>query len=144
MFHGNVSPQIATGLLELRKRIETAKIPSSNVDEPLDIAIWNIREFGKASREQAAIHYIAEVIGQLDLGYMVELRDHLSDLKRVPDILAPYWRAIYSDVFPGDGGNNERIAYVYDKRTLAFKGLAATAAPPPSKRGTVYLPDFAW
>ncbi|WMW66701.1 endonuclease/exonuclease/phosphatase family protein [Nitratidesulfovibrio liaohensis] len=144
MFHGNVSPQIAAGLLELRKRIDAAKIPSSRVDETLNIATWNIREFGKAARDQAAIHYIAEIIGQFDLVSMVELRDDLSDLKRVLDILGPYWRAIYSDVFPGDGGNNERIAYVYDKRTVAFKGLAATAVPPPKKRGTMYLPDFAW
>ena len=47
MHHGDVSPDIAAGLLALRKRIEAAKIPSSKLDETINVAIWNIREFGK-------------------------------------------------------------------------------------------------
>ena len=63
MFHGNVSLEIAEGLKLLRKRIETAKIPPSKLDETLNIATWNIREFGKKKRSEAAIHYIAEILG---------------------------------------------------------------------------------
>jgi hypothetical protein len=47
MFHGNVSLEIAEGLKLLRKRIATANIPSSKLDETLNIATWNVREFGK-------------------------------------------------------------------------------------------------
>ena len=35
MNHGNVSPQIAKGLLALKERIAAAKIPSSKLDETL-------------------------------------------------------------------------------------------------------------
>jgi hypothetical protein len=47
MHQGDVSPDIAAGLLVLRKRIAAAKIPFSQLDESINVAIWNIREFGK-------------------------------------------------------------------------------------------------
>lgn len=144
MFHGKVSKQIAKGLVELRKRIEKAKIPSSKLDETLNIATWNIREFGKKKRSEAAIHYIAEILNQFDLIGVVELRDDLSDLSRVIEILGPYWRAVYSDMIPDSGGNQERIAYIYDKRVVTFNGLAAEANPPRKKKGTEYLSDLTW
>ena len=67
MFHGKVSKEIAKGLIALQKRIEAATIPSSKLDETLNIATWNIREFGKKPRTEPAIHYIAEILGQFDL-----------------------------------------------------------------------------
>ncbi len=57
MHHGSVSPEIAAGLLALRKRIAAAKIPPSQLDESINIAVWNIREFGRVRRTEAAIHY---------------------------------------------------------------------------------------
>ena len=93
MNHGNVSPQIAKGLLALKERIAAAKIPSSKLDETLNLATWNIREFGKRKRSVPAIHYIAEILGQFDLIGVVELRDNLTDLGRVLRILGPYWKS---------------------------------------------------
>src|SRR6266516_3045368 len=107
MFHGNVTKDIAKGLLALQKRIAAAKIPSSKLDETLNIATWNIREFGKKARSEAAIHYIAEILGQFDLISIAELRDNLTDLGRVLDVLGPTWRVIYSDALRDSGGNNE-------------------------------------
>lgn len=83
MHHGTVTPEIAKGLLALKKRIEAAKIPPSKLDETANIAVWNIREFGRVRRTEAAIHYIAEIIGQFDLVAIVELRNNLEDLERV-------------------------------------------------------------
>lgn len=97
MHHGKVSKDIANGLLALQQRIAASKIPSSKLDETLNIATWNFREFGKKARSEAAIHYIAEILGQFDLIGVVELRDDLTDLGRVLKILGPYWRAVYSD-----------------------------------------------
>ena len=67
MNHGTVSAEIAAGLLALHERIAAANIPSSKLDESINIATWNIREFGKKPRTAAAIHYIAEILGQFDL-----------------------------------------------------------------------------
>jgi len=145
MFHGTVTPEIAAGLKVLRKRIEAANIPSSRLDETLNIATWNIREFGKKRRSQAAIHYIAEILGQFDVISIVELRDDLTDLGRVLPILGPYWRVVYSDALRDDGGNRERIAFLYDNRAATFTGFAAAANPPRTKNGSgLYLPAFTW
>lgn len=144
MNHGSISPEIAKGLKVLRSRIAKAKIPSSKLDETLNVATWNIREFGKKARSEAAIHYIAEILGQFDLVSIAELRDNLGDLEKVLTILGPYWRAIYSDAINDAGGNDERIGFIYDKRALAFTGFAATANPPRTKVGDLYLPKFDW
>jgi endonuclease/exonuclease/phosphatase family metal-dependent hydrolase len=144
MNHGKISPEIAKGLKVLRSRIEKAKIPSSKLDETLNVATWNIREFGKKARSEAAIHYIAEILGQFDLVSIAELRDNLNDLGRVLNILGPYWRAIYSDALDDPGGNDERIGFIYDKRAVAFTGFAATANAPRTKVGELYLPKFDW
>ena len=64
MHHGPVTPEIAAGLLALKKRIEAAKIPPSKLDQTINFSVWNIREFGKVRRTEPAIHYIAEILGQ--------------------------------------------------------------------------------
>mgnify|MGYP001591023797 CR=1 FL=1 len=145
MHHGEVSPEIAQGLKILRERIAAAKVPSSKLDETLNLATWNIREFGKKPRRDASIHYIAEILGQFDLIAVVEVRDNLDDLRKVLGILGPYWRAVFSDYITDAGGNRERIAYVYDKRAAVFTGLAAEADPPRKKtKAGEYLPSITW
>ena len=83
MNHGRISKDIAKGLVALRQRIDAAKIPSSKIDETLNLATWNIRELGKVRRSEAAVHYIAEILGQFDLIGVVELRQNLDDLGRI-------------------------------------------------------------
>ena len=144
MEHGKISKQVASGLIELQRRIKNADIPSSKLDETLNIATWNIREFGKKKRSEAAIHYIAEILGQFDLIGVVELRDNLSDLGRVLKILGPYWKVVYSDMIPDSGGNRERIAFIYDKRAVVFTGMAAEASPPRTKQGQEYHSKISW
>ena len=127
MLHGSISKEIAQGLRELRTRIDEAGIPSSSLDETINIATWNIRDFGRKRRREAAIHYIAEILGEFDLIAITEVRNNLTDLNRVLEILGPYWRVVFSDFIRDPGGNRERVAYVYDKRAVTFTGLAAEA-----------------
>jgi hypothetical protein len=129
----------ARGLKVLRERIAAAGIPSSKLDESLNIATWNIRKFRRRPRLPASLHYIAEIIGQLDLVALVELRDDVKDLARVLRYLGPYWRVLYSDSLRDAGGNHERIAYVYDERACEFTGLASYALPRRTKNGDEYL-----
>lgn len=133
MFHGSISPQTALGLKELQKRITAAAIPPSKLDETLNIASWNIREFGKDARRPESLHFIAEVIGQFDIVCMVELRDNLAELQTVLQYLGPTWRAIFSDYDFDGGGNRERLAFVYDERAVRPTGLAAEAGAPRKK-----------
>ncbi|MFY9268158.1 MAG: endonuclease/exonuclease/phosphatase family protein [Candidatus Manganitrophaceae bacterium] len=139
MHHGDVSPEIAKGLLALQKRIADAKIPPSKLDETINAAVWNIREFGKVRRTEAAIHYIAEILGQFDLIALVELRNDLTDLGRVLPILGPSWDMVYSDWIDDPGGNKERTAFLFDRRAVTFNGLAAEVDAPRSKDKMEYL-----
>lgn len=140
----SVSPALAKGLLALRERIAAARIPPTRLDQSFTLATWNIREFGRKTRSQAAIHYIAEVLGQFDLVSVVELREDLRDLKRVLQILGPYWRAIYSDALLDAGGNRERLAYVFDSRALQFDGLASAAFAPRRRQGNEWVSELSW
>ena len=144
MHHGDVSPEIADGLLALKKRIEAAKIPPSKLDETINVAVWNIREFGKASRTDAAIHYIAEILGQFDLVALVELRDNLTDLGRALNYLGPSWEVIYSDWIDDAGGNQERTAFLFDRRAVTFNGLAAEVDAPREKKATEFLANLSF
>jgi hypothetical protein len=139
MHHGDVSAEVAAGLLALKKRIDAAKIPSSKLDETINVAVWNVREFGKKRRKPAALHYIAEILGQFDLIALVELRDNLEDFGRVCQFLGPSWDLVYSDWMPDDGGNRERAGFLFDRRAVTFNGLAAEVDAPRGKAGTEYL-----
>jgi endonuclease/exonuclease/phosphatase family metal-dependent hydrolase len=139
MHHGDVSPQLAQGLLALKTRIAAAKIPPSKLDETINVAVWNIREFGKVRRTEAAIHYIAEILGQFDLVALVELRSDLTDLCRALPILGPSWDVVYSDWLDDGGGNKERTAFLFDRRAVTFNGLAAEVDALRSKKGMEYL-----
>ncbi len=141
MHHGKVKLSIARGLLALKKQIDKAEIPASKLDETINVAVWNIREFGKVRRNPAAIHYIAEILGQFDLVAIVELRDNLTDLGNVLKILGPSWDAVYSDWIDDYGGNRERTAFVFDTRAVAFNGLAAEIDAPRRKIGEEYLSE---
>lgn len=150
MFHGRIRPETAQGIKILRERIKQANIYPSILDKSLNLATWNIREFGRLRRRkrrsEAAIHYIAEILTQFDIIAITEVRDDLTDLGRVMEILGPYWRAVFSDFSTDRAGNRERIAYLYDKRAVAFTGLAAEADPPrrKNKRTGEYEPTITW
>lgn len=139
MHHGPVSAEIAQGLLALKKRITAAKIPPSKLDETINIAVWNIREFGKKKRLPASLHYIAEIIGQFDLVALVELRDNLEDLGQVMEYLGPTWKVIFSDWTDDSGGNDERTAFLFDRRAVTHNGLAAEIDAPRVKQGKEWV-----
>lgn len=144
MLHEGAAPHVLEGVKILRERI--GEIPSSKIDETINIATWNIREFGKKPREDVAIHYIAEVLSNFDLIAITELRENLDDLNRVMAILGPYWKIVFSDTIMDHAGNQERIGYLYDKRALVFTGLAAEANPSREKNKATgeYLPKITW
>ncbi len=139
MHHGQVTPEIARGLLALKKRIAAAKVPSSKLDESINVAVWNIREFGKKRRLLSSLHYIAEIIGQFDLVALVELRDNLEDLGQVMEYLGSSWKVIFSDWTDDSGGNDERTAYLYDRRAVIHNGLAAEIDAPRVKQGEEWV-----
>ena len=149
MRHTGIDQATARSLKILRCRIEQSGVPASILDEQILLASWNIREFGRKrrgkERDPKAIRYIAEILSYFDLVSLQELRGNLDDLRRVMELLGPYWKVVFSDVTRGRRGNEERIAYLYDKRAVAFTGLAAEAVLPPArKKGEVIPSEQFW
>jgi endonuclease/exonuclease/phosphatase family metal-dependent hydrolase len=136
-----------TGIRDLKKAAErkrvlgtlgalrgglTKEIPAKSARSLL-LATWNIREFGGTKyggRIADATYCIAECLDRFDLIAVQEVRSDLAALKRVLRILGPQWDMVYSDVSYADGGNDERLAFLYDKRRVAFSGLAGELVLP--------------
>lgn len=126
--------RIINGLSSLRTGLNA--VPAKGPKNFL-LATWNIREFGgtKFSRVTDAFYYIAECINRFDLVAVQEVRQDLVALKQVMRILGKDWGYIFSDVSFADGGNGERLAFVYDRSRVHFTGLAGELVLP-SKSAT--------
>lgn len=148
-FYSKIDGRTETGqrtakrLLELKAALASSGIPKRRVDGNLLLATWNIREFGKSKfglRSYESLHYIAEIIDHFDLIAVQEVRDDLTILNRLINILGSWWKVLLTDVTEGRPGNRERMAFLYDSRKLSFGGLAGEIVlPPAAKKGGGYL-----
>lgn len=120
-------------LLKLRDKLK-AEIPEKHMESNLLIASWNIREFDSpayGNRVEEAFYYIAEIVSKFDIIAIQEVRQDLTALKKLLDILGGYWEYIVTDVTEGTQGNKERLAFVFDTRKVKFGGLAGEIVLPP-------------
>ena len=127
------------GLGRLRASL-ARELPPKTLDRTMLLATWNIRELDSTKygmRGDEAYLYLAEVISHLDLVAIQEVREDLEGLDRLVRTLGPMWRSIVTDVTEGRAGNGERMAFVYDSRTVKFGGLAGELVLPPLSDGTV-------
>ena len=138
MHHGDVSPQIARGLLALKTRIAAAKIPPSKLDETINVAVWNIREFGNVRRRKPPFTTSRKFwANSICRSRRIAVRSYGSlscaaysgaELGRGIFRLAERW-----------WWNKERTAFLFDRRAVTFNGLAAEVDALRSKKGTEYL-----
>jgi endonuclease/exonuclease/phosphatase family metal-dependent hydrolase len=129
----------ARGLMRLKQGFKDEDIPERVRSSKLLLATWNIREFesGKyGPREREALYYIAEIIDHFDIVAVQEVRDDLSSLERVMDILGSWWSYLLTDVTEGRQGNLERMAFIFDTRKVRFGGLAGEVVVPPVDKDT--------
>ena len=129
----------ARGLLRLKDGFREREVPERVRSSKLLLATWNIREFesGKyGPRQQEALYYIAEIIDHFDIVAVQEVRDDLSSLEEVMDILGSWWDYLLTDVTEGRQGNLERMAFIYDTRKVRFGGLAGEVVVPPVDKET--------
>jgi len=104
------------------------------------LASWNIREFGGTKyggRMEDARFFIAECMNHFDLIAVQEVRRDLRALRDVMRLLGPNWDVVFTDVSYAQGGNSERMAFVFDKNQVFFTGLAGELVLPPSKSKVV-------
>jgi endonuclease/exonuclease/phosphatase family metal-dependent hydrolase len=130
--------RIVAGLKKLRAGLAN-HIPSKGPGSLL-LATWNIREFGGAKyggRLEDARFFIAECLAHFDLVAVQEVRRDLTALRSVMRLLGPQWDVVFTDVSYADGGNSERLAFLFDKNQVTFTGLAGELVLPPEASKTV-------
>lgn len=124
----------ADRLLAMRKRLEPLRQRKNN--GTLLLATWNIRDFdsnkfGYGPRLPETFFYIAEMISCFDLVAVQEVNRDLSALEKVMRILGREWDYIATDTTTGAGGNDERMAFIFNTEKIWFRKIA----------GEIVLPD---
>lgn len=123
-------------LLALRKSM--APIRAHRSDDALLLATWNIRDFDGngfryGPRKAESFYYLAEVISTFDLVAVQEINRSLRPLKKVMDILGGGWDYIVTDATEGAGGNDERMAFLFNKDKVFFRKIAGEVVLPMAK-----------
>jgi len=122
-------------LIKLRKSL------SRNIKDKRDegsflLASWNLRDFdsnkfGHGKRLDESYLYIAEIISAFDLIALQEINRDLSALEKLMKILGRRdWDYIVTDTTEGRGGNQERIAFVYNRHRISFAKMAGEVVLP--------------
>lgn len=144
-----VRKRTASNLLALRRGLDGAAgadghssnpIPPKR-DDTLLLATWNIREFDSTKYGQRlpeSFYYIAEIISRFDLVAVQEVRDDLTPVRHLRDILGGWWEMLATDVTLGTRGNGERMVYLFDSHKVSLDGIAGEMVIPPKD---VTLPD---
>ncbi|MFT5724796.1 MAG: endonuclease/exonuclease/phosphatase family metal-dependent hydrolase [Bacteroidia bacterium] len=121
--YSNKQDWIASRLLTLRHDLHES-ITKDRKPNSLIIGSWNLRAFdGGRSRLDESFHYIAEIIDHFDICALQEISTDLGPLQRLLRLMGPKWDYFVSDVSTHEGGNNERIAFVYNTNRVTFRNL---------------------
>lgn len=113
------------------------QIPTKQNDKML-LASWNIANLGdeKQVRAQDDIEVMAEVLSWFDVVAIQEVKEGLSDFRRLQAALPSGYAAVMSD----QGGNNERMVFIHDTSRVDRLELAGEIAIPPSSHRYIRLP----
>lgn len=129
-----IAQRCAERLLAMRRSLEPLR--ARKRDTTLLLATWNIRDFGSdkfnfGDRLDETYYYLAEIISCFDLVALQEVNRNLADFDRVMRILGSEWDYIATDATEGRGGNDERMAFVFNREKVFFRKIA----------GEIVLPD---
>lgn len=126
--------RIIDNILRLRAHLRE-QIPERTVTQTLLIATWNIRDFGARrfnprKRTKEALFYLAEIISAFDIIAVQEVNRDMKQLEDLMNILSYPWTYICTDVTEGSGGNQERMAFIYDRSKVRFRNIAGEIVLP--------------
>lgn len=118
-------------------------VPGKRADKNLLVATWNIRAFGSLTRSWTALNddspkrdlrglrAIIEIVSRFDVVAIQEVVGDLRALRDMMEFLGDDWAFLMTDVTRGKAGNNERMAFVFDRRRVQPSGLACELVIPP-------------
>lgn len=129
----NVAAEKAN-LITYRDTKTGRSIPKKNSSKLL-LATWNIANLGLQVRDAEHYKLIAEIISWFDLVAIQEVNDDLEGLREVQKYL-PGYNAIFTD----EGGNNERMTYLFDASKISTLEKFGELSIPPSDYRHIKLP----
>ncbi len=110
-------------------RAEMARVPKSyglpaRVEDSAVVASFNIRKLGKlrqegddSGRDEATMGFLRDVCKHFDLLAIQEVLEDMSAVRELKRLMGKKYGLVVSDTtgnFPGDPGNTERMAYIYN------------------------------
>lgn len=112
-----------------------APVRDERSDDAMLLATWNIREFDGNARKfgphkDESLYYIAEVLSAFDLIAVQEINRDLRPLRRVIEILGHGWDYLVTDATEGMGGNDERMAFIFNTNRVFFRKIAGEVVLP--------------
>jgi endonuclease/exonuclease/phosphatase family metal-dependent hydrolase len=110
-------------------------IPAKRADHVL-LATWNIANLGIQQRRDQDHQLLAEIISWFDVVAIQEVHTNLVGLNGIAAHLPSSYRWLYSDT----GGNDERLAFVFDTTKLTLSEEIGEVAPTPNDYKTITLP----
>lgn len=117
-------------------------LPPRVLDRNLLIGTWNLRYFGglteqwestdddSPKRDLQSILSIAEIVRRFDVVALQEVRGDLKALRHTMKVLGDDWGLVLSDVTRGAPGNDERLGFLFDRRTVQPSGLVGELVVP--------------
>jgi exonuclease III len=135
--------QVQADLNSLSSQLD-ADIPAKQNDNLL-IATWNIRSFASLTRKWTAtsndspkrdlrgLRAIIEILSRFDVIAIQELKGDLRALRDAMRFLGDDWGFLMTDVTGGDAGNQERLAFIFQRSRVKPSGLAAELVVPPDR-----------
>jgi endonuclease/exonuclease/phosphatase family metal-dependent hydrolase len=123
--------RIKAGLNRITK-VLGSEVPPKGIPNQLLIATWNIREFAtnrrtpSPPRSTEALAYIASIVSHFDIVAVQELTGDAIEFEtakqKLLDRLGSHWQYAGSGVTKGRYGNNERLGFFFDSRSVRRTG----------------------
>ena len=102
------------------------------------IATWNIANLGQQQRREKDYRLLAEIISWFDIVAIQETKDQLVGLQGIVSHLPAGWSFLVSDT----GGNDERMAFIYDTGKIRQLEKVGEIAVQPKEIPYIRLPGI--
>jgi len=124
------------------------RIPVKAADNLL-LATWNIRAFASLTRKWTAsssdspkrdlrgLRAIIEILTRFDVIAIQEVKGDLRALRDTIRYLGEDWAFLMTDVNISEEGNDERLAFLFDRTRVKPSGLAAELVVPPERMSRI-------
>jgi len=133
----NVDKEIAA-LYNYIKLNPGQKIPSPK-SNTLRIATWNIANLGEQDREDEHLSIIAEIISWFDVIAVQETKENDEHFRKIVEFAGKKYKYIFSDA----SGNNERLAFIFNKYKVKLLDEVGEYAVPPSDYNDIKITGVA-